>query len=74
MRVHGQAGQDLELVWRPQAVDHLGDIERRWQRPKEELLAELHKGRVCGIRGRYRVIKSMWEHEHGITEADIDAP
>ena len=44
-------------------------FERRWARPKEELLAELRHGRICGIRGRYRLLGSQWENEHGITES-----
>src|SRR5665647_957740 len=45
------------------------------QRGKEILLAELRKGRVCGIRGRYRLTTgSQWEAKHGITAADINAP
>jgi hypothetical protein len=30
--------------------------------------------RVCGIRGRYRLMYTVWERRHGITEANIDAP
>jgi hypothetical protein len=32
------------------------------------------KGRVCGIRGRYRVTGMTWEQRRGITQVDVDAP
>ena len=66
--------------YRPDAYEQQRTSDRRWfdrdwQRPKEDLLAELRKGRVCAIRGRYRLTTgSQWEAKHGITAADIDAP
>lgn len=67
------------LSYRPDAYEQERTSDRRWfdqkwQRPKEELLAELRKGRVCGIRGRYRLSGMPWEAQHGITAAEIDAP
>ena len=39
-----------------------------------EEMAPFLEGRVCGIRGRYRVTGMTWEVRRGITQADVDAP
>jgi hypothetical protein len=39
-----------------------------------EEMAPYLEGRVCGIRGRYRVTGMTFEQRRGITQADIDAP
>jgi hypothetical protein len=67
------------LSYRPDAYEQERTSDRRrfdqsWQRPQEELLAELRERRVCGIRGRYRLSGMAWEEQQGVTEADIDAP
>lgn len=40
----------------------------------EQEMAPYLERRVCGIRGRYRLLHSALEKELGITTADIDAP
>ena len=45
----------------------------RFDLDDEEMRPYLER-RVCGIRGRYRLMYTVWEHKHGITEANIDAP
>ena len=40
----------------------------------EQEMAPYLAQRICGIRGRYRLTGMTWEQQHGITEADIDAP
>jgi len=67
------------LSYRPDAyeAERTSDrrwFDRKWQRPLEELLAELREQRVEGIRGRYRLTGMDWEKQQGITAADIDAP
>jgi hypothetical protein len=67
------------LAWRPECIEQerRGErerYERHWSRPREELLADLRERRVCGIRGRYRLLGTEWERKRGITRADIDAP
>ena len=67
------------LTYRPDAYEAQRTIERRgferkWERPQEELLAELREERVEGIRGRYRLTGMYWEEQQGLTAADIDAP
>ena len=66
-------------TWRPDAYeDHRTSDRRRfnekWERPHDDLLADLRERRVCGIRGRYRLTGIWGEAESGITGADIDAP
>ena len=61
-------------AYEPQRTSDRRWFGRDWQRSKEELVGELRKGRVCGNRGRYRLLRSQWEQRHGIMEADIDAP
>ena len=36
--------------------------------------ARLLKRRVCGIRGRFRCLQTLWAREDGISDADVDAP
>lgn len=72
-------GAVRSLGYRPEYVEQMGQsnrlsFERRWSRAHEELLAELRDSRICGIRGRYRLMQTVWEKKRGITEADIDAP
>jgi hypothetical protein len=60
-------------------LESAGDgFDKRLRRVRGEMseaeLAGLLERRVCGIRGRYRLLHSVWEKEHGISEADIDAP
>jgi hypothetical protein len=45
----------------------------RFDLSEEEMRPYLER-RVCGIRGRYCLMCTTWEMQHGITEADIDAP
>lgn len=61
-------------VYEAQSTGARRRFEKRWALPEEELLADLRERRICGIRGRYRVLGSVWDVEHGITAADIDAP
>lgn len=67
------------LTWRPECAEQerCGEqerFERHWSRPYEQLLRELRERRICGIRGRYRLLGTEWERKRGITAADIDAP
>lgn len=45
----------------------------RFDLSAEEMKPYLQR-RVCGIRGRYRLLQSVMEKKLGITAADIDAP
>jgi hypothetical protein len=45
----------------------------RFDLTAEEMRPYLER-RVCGIRGRYRVLGSVLDKQLGITEADVDAP
>ena len=45
----------------------------RFDLSAEEMKPYLER-RVCGIRGRYRLLQSVMEKKLGITAADIDAP
>ena len=76
-------GAKTSLGWkgdhRERAREHdLAEVERRdalarFDLSEEEMKPFLER-RVCGIRGRYRLLGSVLEKRLGITEADIDAP
>ncbi len=60
---------------RQQQRERLASLEAamRLDLDDEEMRPYLER-RVCGVRGRYRLMYTVWEDKHGITEADIDAP
>jgi hypothetical protein len=76
-------GATISLGWvaghrerlRQQERERVASVEAamRLDLDDEELRPYLER-RVCGIRGRYRLMYTVWEVQHGITEADIDAP
>ena len=73
------AGVARVLGWRPECYEQERHsnrkyFERSWSRPLEVQLADLRERRICGIRGRYRILGTIGERKEGITKADIDAP
>lgn len=76
-------GAETSLGWKGDHRERLrerdrAEVERcealaRFDLDEEQMKSFLER-RVCGIRGRYRLLGSVLEKRLGITEADIDAP
>ena len=68
------AGDHRELLRERDRAD-LARLEglMRFDLSEQEMAPYLER-RVCGIRGRYRLLGSQREAQCGLTQADIDAP